>query len=106
MTRTPIQDATDRLRALASLQPLGSQIYMTGSRLLQDDLTTVLDELHRLHIAVSEQRAQLERRKMSKPRKSLATEIQRISRKKHASGQPGTHEHKAPRPAGPREKRK
>ena len=97
--RTAIQDTTDRLRALASMQPLGSQIYMTGSRLLQDDLTTALDELHRLHVAVSEQRAQLERRKHVK---SLSKEIAKQATKKHASGQPRTHEHKAPRPTAPR----
>jgi hypothetical protein len=63
MSRTPIQDATDRLRALASLQPLSSQIYMPGNSLLQEDITTILDELHRLHVAVSAQRKQLDRGK-------------------------------------------
>lgn len=99
MSRTAIQDATDRLRALATLQPLSSQIYMTGSELFRQDMTIILDELHRLHIVVADQRDQLERKRRSTMRpKSLITAIQRHSENKHASGQPKTHKPRAPRP--------
>jgi hypothetical protein len=52
MSRTPMQDATDRLRALAT--------HLSSSSLLQEDITAILDELHRLHVVVSTQRKQSE----------------------------------------------
>ena len=60
MSRTEIQNATDRLRALVTIQPLSSQLYMTGSELFRADVSLILDELHRLHIAVSTQEKRLD----------------------------------------------